>query len=172
MYSSVTMAIRCTFFMYDNNYDRKLSQKYGGDYIHTFRKAILYQPETGVTVMAHVPTDNYPSYHPHRRRRRRRSNMQRDSESSTAKPHPLSNYGYAKADDALTWFYRNALPLDERGSNLLLLGRKDNATGVTISVTIKYTLEFAATLGIRMDKAMYFVATWTIDVSTFGFRFR
>ena len=156
--SDVYQSIRCTFLWYERWYG--------------FKKAILYQPETGVTILATVPTDdsdrNYPSYH----HPPDRSKMQRDSESSTPKSHPLKNYGYAKADDALTWFYRNALPLDERGSNLLLLGRKDNATGVTISVTIKYTLEFAATLGIRMDKAMYFVATWTIDVSTFGFRFR
>ena len=149
--SDVYQSIRCTFLWYERWYG--------------FKKAILYQPETGVTILATVPTDdndrNYPSYH----HPPDRSKMQRDSESSTPKSHPLKNYGYAKADDALTWFYRNALPLDEMGQKRLALGRRDNVTRVEVSVTIKYTLEFAATLGIRMDKAMYFVATWTIDVS-------
>ena len=151
--SDVYQSIRCTFLWYERWYG--------------FKKAILYQPETGVTVMANVPTGPswYPSYNSQRRHHHRQSNMQRDSESSTPKPHPLSNYGYAKADDALTWFYRNTLPLDEESQKLLTQGRHDNETRVEVSVTIKYTTEFAATLGIRMDWAMYMVSAWTIYVN-------
>ena len=156
--SDVYQSIRCTFLWYERWYG--------------FKKAILYQPETGVTILATVPTDdsdrNYPSYH----HPPDRSKMQRDSESSTPKSHPLKNYGYAKADDALTWFYRNTLPLDEESQKLLTQGRHDNETRVEVSVTIKYTTEFAATLGIRMDWAMYMVSAWTIYVSTFGFGFQ
>ena len=138
--------------------------------------------------MATVPTDNYPSYHPHRR-----SKMQRDESKTkpgnrfstlltTEEPLPnatpppesseehdlLTNYGYSRADDALSWFYRNVLPLNKQNLQDLNFGRHDDTEKAIISVTIKYTTEFASTLGIRIDKGLYFVGLWTIEVSLSG----
>ena len=171
MYSEKPIAMRCTFLWHDST--------------HKFHKSILYQPATGVTVMATVPTDNYPSYHPHRR-----SKMQRDESKTkpgnrfstlltTEEPLPnatpppesseehdlLTNYGYSRADDALSWFYRNVLPLNKQNLQDLDFGRHDDTEKAIISVTIKYTTEFASTLGIRIDKGLYFVGLWTIEVS-------
>ena len=196
MYSINPSAIRCTFLWHDSR--------------HRFHKSILYQPATGVTVMARVPTYDLPSYH------HGRSKMQRDESeplpnatpppaspeesdllrnrhrSSKTKPgnrfttfltteeplpnatpgsesseenDPLTNYGYKRADDALSWFYRNVLPLNKQNLQDLDFGRHDDTEKAIISVTIKYTTEFASTLGIRIDKGLYFVGLWTIEVS-------
>ena len=166
MYSHNPNGIRCTFLW--------------NDFKHKFHKSVLYQPATGVTVMANVPTHGYPSYHPHRRRSSKTKPGNRFStfltteeplpnatpgSESSEENDPLTNYGYSKADDALSWFYRNVLPLDEANLQNLNFGRHDDTEMAIISVTIKYTTEFASTLGIRIDKGLYFVGLWTIEVS-------
>ena len=74
------------------------------------------------------------------------------------------NYGYQKSDDALAWFYRNTLNLDDDNQRLLANGRQDTRTEAEISVTIKYTTEFSQTLGVFHKHGLYMVAAWTIDV--------
>ena len=138
--------MRCTFLWHDST--------------HKFHKSILFQPATGVTVMATVPTDNYPSYHPHRR-----SKMQRDESKTkpgnrfstlitTEEPLPnatpppesseehdlLTNYGYSRADDALSWFYRNVLPLNKQNSPFPCF------------LTTRYTITFIKNKGLQTYK--------------------
>ena len=77
------------------------------------------------------------------------------------------NYGYKKIDDALEWFYRNALDLDAKNQALLTKGRKDETSVAEISVTIRYTPQFANTLGVFYPDGLLMVAAWTIDVIIF-----
>ena len=41
---------------------------------------------------------------------------------------------------------------------------RDNHTVAQVSVTLKYTTEFASTLGVFHKDGIYMVAAWTIDV--------
>ena len=87
------------------------------------------------------------------------------SAESSEENDTSTNYGYSRADDALSWYYRNVLPLNQQNLKDLDFGRHDDTEKAIITVTIKYTTEFASTLGIRIEKGLYFVGLWTIEVS-------
>ena len=144
MYSHT--GIRCTFLYHDLD--------------HRFHKKIIWQPVSGVIILGTLPTaGNRPSYHP--------AKSKRDDEPdfiSIPTPKRRQNYGYSKIDDALAWFYRNTLDLDEENNALLEMGSSDDVTIANITVTIKYTTEFAQTLGVYYRHGLLMVAGWTIDV--------
>ena len=61
-------------------------------------------------------------------------------------------------DDALVWFYRNAMNLDDKNKELLERGKSDNIKIANVSVTIRYTTEFAETLGVFFKDGLLMVA--------------
>lgn len=74
------------------------------------------------------------------------------------------NYGFRASDDAMTWFFRSTQNLPEKYVQLWEKGRRDNDTVVTVSVAIKYTVEFAQTLGIFQKYGLYFLTAYTLKV--------
>ena len=105
----------------------------------------MYKPNTNLTIFASL-TEKYE--------------FQRSSGSDDDE----KNYGFKRGDDVLSWFYRNELPLPEDQLKHLQKGITDNETVAQVSVTIKYTVEFAQTLGVPMKWGMHHVALWTIKV--------
>ena len=55
--------------------------------------------------------------------------------------------------------------LPKKHFRLIEKGRNDNTTFAKISVVIKYTTEFASTLAVYPETAMYLIAARTIEVS-------
>ena len=77
----------------------------------------------------------------------------------------VTNYGFDIGDDATSWFYQQSFDLLESDKKLLEKGRKDLLTVAEVSVTIKYSPQFAKTvLGSPIYKGIYFVAIWTMMV--------
>ena len=56
------------------------------------------------------------------------------------------------------------MTLDAKHNKMLKKGRYDKKTTAEISVTIRYTPEFANTLGVFYPDGLLMVAAWTIDV--------
>ena len=56
------------------------------------------------------------------------------------------------------------MDLDAKNQALLTKGRKDETSVAEISVTIRYTPQFANTLGVFYPDGLLMVAAWTIDV--------
>ena len=77
----------------------------------------------------------------------------------------VTNYGFDIGDDAASWFYQHSFNLPESDKKLLDKGRKDLSTVAEVSVTIKYSPQFAKTvLGSPIYKGIYIVAIWTMMV--------
>ena len=84
-------------------------------------------------------------------------------------PKPIlnSNRHFEGKEDVLyTCLLQKVLnTLPEKQHQLILKGRRDNSTIATISVTIRYTKEFAETMGVHPQDGMYLVAAKTLAVS-------
>ena len=67
----------------------------------------------------------------------------------------------------MSWFFLKTRPeLGDKAHKLLEFGIKNKHDEVRVSVTIKYTTEFASTLGVFYKEGINMVAAWTIDVSS------
>ncbi len=75
------------------------------------------------------------------------------------------NYGFRQSDDALSWFFRSTLPLNDDQLDLLTKGRRDNETVATVTVSIKYTIEFTKTFGVFIKYGLHHLAAYTLKVT-------
>ena len=86
------------------------------------------------------------------------------------------NYGFFGGnDDAYTWFYRNLLgrnKFTDFHHFLLMKGHKDSQTFAEVSVTFKYTQEFASSLGLLPEPAIYLIASYSLQVPNTTLFFR
>ena len=75
-----------------------------------------------------------------------------------------TNYGYSKGDDTLFKTLGRSMDFDAKHEELLNKGMADEKESAHVSVTIKYTTEFAKTLSVFMENGLNLVAAWTINV--------
>ena len=76
-----------------------------------------------------------------------------------------NRYGYQFLD-ALDIIQNQFPKLQDKHKYLLAKGFIDEKTRVEISVVVKYTKEFAATLGVYPEYGMYLLVARIIDVNT------
>ena len=74
-------------------------------------------------------------------------------------------YGYKVTDDTLGFLYKNIHDnVPEYFTELFKKGDKDKSTRATVSVIIKYTLEFAAYIGVHPKYGMYLLSAHAMKV--------